>query len=197
MSDPLSDPNNLQFVAGDLSQDYTALAPGAPGAVSSENSGGEFIALDPRVVKLWRITHLIGTAVLLGLLLIPALIVTLNVSSALPWVLCSWLAVAALRFGLLIWIPPRSYRAWGYRIDDRVLETRNGIWWRAVHLLPLSRLQHVDLNRGPLERAHGLASLTLHTAGTHDAALVIPGLEADDAVRLRDRLVAVGGDDAV
>jgi membrane protein YdbS with pleckstrin-like domain len=48
-----------------------------------------------------------------------------------------------------------------------------------------------------LERAHGLASLTMHTAGTHDAALVIPGLDADEAVRLRDRLVAVGGDDAV
>ena len=49
----------------------------------------------------------------------------------------------------------------------------------------------------PLERAHGLASLILHTAGTHEATLVIPGLDADEAARLRDRLVAAGGDDAV
>jgi membrane protein YdbS with pleckstrin-like domain len=69
--------------------------------------------------------------------------------------------------------------------------------FHVAHLLPLSRLQHVDLHRGPLERAFGLASLILHTAGTHEARITIPGLDADEAVRLRDRLVEVGGDDAV
>ena len=76
-------------------------------------------------------------------------------------------------------------------------ETRHGIWWRQLQLLPLARLQHVDLHSGPIERSMGLASLLLHTAGTHEATVMIPGLDANEAVRLRDHLVAIGGDDGV
>jgi uncharacterized protein len=156
-----------------------------------------YTLLDRRVIQLWRISDLIG----FGILLIPAMIGAL-VGAHL------WLGRATLGFipwGLLVifmgwwvmWYPPRAYRAWGYRLDDRVLETRSGVWWRVVKLLPLSRLQHVDLRRGPLERAHGLASLLLHTAGSQEATLIIPGLDDAEAVRLRDRLMTAGGDDAV
>jgi uncharacterized protein len=61
----------------------------------------------------------------------------------------------------------------------------------------VTRLQHVDLRRGPVERQFGLATLVLHTAGTHAASITIPGLDADEAVRLRDRLAEIGGNDAV
>jgi membrane protein YdbS with pleckstrin-like domain len=89
------------------------------------------------------------------------------------------------------------YRAWGYRLDGKVLETRHGVLFRTMQLLPLARLQHVDLHNGPIERSLGLASLMLHTAGTHEATIVIPGLDTNEAVRLRDHLVVVGGDDGV
>jgi hypothetical protein len=55
----------------------------------------------------------------------------------------------------------------------------------------------VDLHSGPIQRSLGLASLILHTAGTHHATIMIPGLDTVEAARLRDQLVAVGGDDAV
>ncbi|MCX8155701.1 MAG: PH domain-containing protein [Verrucomicrobiae bacterium] len=103
----------------------------------------------------------------------------------------------ALRLFLFFWYPPRAYANWGYRLDGTVLEIHFGIWWKTIQLLPLSRLQHVDLHSGPLERSLGLATLSLHTAGTHDAVLVIPGLDAGQAARLRDELVAKGGDDGV
>jgi hypothetical protein len=95
------------------------------------------------------------------------------------------------------WRPVRAYRAWGYRVAERVLETRSGLLFHRTRLLPLSRLQHVDLERGPFERLFGLASLVLHTAGTHSASITIPGLDAAEAARLRDQLVASGGDDGV
>jgi uncharacterized protein len=108
-----------------------------------------------------------------------------------------WTILLILGGVWVLWYPPRAYQAWGYRVEERVLEIRSGVWFRVVRLLPLSRLQHVDLHRGPLERAHGLASLTLHTAGSREASLGIPGLADADAERLRDQLAAVGGDDAV
>jgi hypothetical protein len=154
-------------------------------------------SLDPAVVKYWRVHSLIGSVGLMGLLSIPAFVILLNRFPAWPIVAGVWGAVLVLRFWLLTWHPRRSYQAWGYRVDDKVLETRHGIWFKVITLLPLSRLQHVDLERGPLERSFGLASLLLHTAGTQNASISIPGLNADKAARLRDQLVAAGGDDGV
>ena len=149
------------------------------------------------MINLWRLISLIGYGILLAVSLVAGLIVGFAVLENALWALLGWSLLASLCGWIIYWYPPRAYMARGYRIDAKVLETRSGVWFRVVKLLPLSRLQHVDLRRGPLERAHGLASLILHTAGTHEASLVIPGLDADEAVRLRDQLVAAGGDDAV
>ena len=157
----------------------------------------EFRPLDPRVVTLWRVTGSISAGVVLTMLLISAIIAWFNNSDIALWIFLSCLGLTALLGWLVYWRPPRLYRAWGYRIDDRVFETRSGLMFQVRRLLPLTRLQHVDLQRGPLERAFGLASLVLHTAGTHQSSITIPGLDAEEAARLRDHLVTIGGDDAV
>jgi uncharacterized protein len=157
----------------------------------------DFQKLDRRVVQLWRISNAIGFAVFFGMIVIASTIFFFSAGIFGAWVFVFWGALFLFFAFMVLWHPPRAYRAWGYRIDDKVFEARQGIFFRVIHLLPLSRLQHVDLHRGPLERAHGLASLILYTAGSHSAALVVPGLDAEEAKRLRDHLVEIGGDDAV
>ena len=154
-------------------------------------------SLDLRVVKLWKIHSLIASGVLLFLGAISVLILGFGQMARWEWLVAGSVALAALRVYFFFWHQQRVYRNWGYRLDGKVLETRHGIWWRQVQLLPLARLQHVDLHSGPIERSLGLASLLLHTAGTHEATIMIPGLNANEAVRLRDHLVAIGGDDGV
>jgi len=156
-----------------------------------------YLPLDPRVVKLWRIHSLIASAALLVIAGIAVLF--LGFGDVLPWTWLGigWIALFLLRLYFLLFHQQRVYRAWGYRLDGKVLETRHGIWFRVLQLLPLARLQHVDLHSGPIERSLGLASLLLHTAGTQETTIVIPGLDANEAVRLRDHLVATGGDDGV
>ncbi len=39
-------------------------------------------------------------------------------------------------------------------------------------------------------RRYGLGKLVIHTAGTRNAVVEIPGLEYDDAARIRDQLMA-------
>ncbi len=156
-----------------------------------------FQPLDSRVVNLWRVSSLIGFGVLLLCLLIPVVAVGVAEPRALVWLALAWLAAAAAAVWFCLWYPPYLYRSWGYRIDAKVLETRSGRIFQRARLLPLSRLQHVDIERGPLERMFGLAALILHTAGTHSANIRIPGLEAAEATRLRDHLIEIGGDDAV
>jgi hypothetical protein len=156
-----------------------------------------FRPLDARAVKLWRMTDLIGYGVLLIVLLLSITVMKFARPGFWPWLLTGWFALALLCVWYSFWHPPRYYRSWGYRIDDKVLETRSGLLFQRTRLLPLSRLQHVDIERGPFERMFGLSSLILHTAGTHSASIRIPGLDADEAVRLRDHLIEIGGDDAV
>ena len=173
-----------------------ALASATPPIIAA--SLRDFRQLDPRAVKLWQLTHAIFAGVLMLIASITALALSGAVPKSWPWALAGWAALLGFSVWLVFWYPARAYRAWGYRIDEKVLETHRGIWFRVIQLLPLSRLQHVDLHRGPIERSFGLATLILHTAGTHHAMLTIPGLDAEDAVRLRDHLVAAGGgDDAV
>lgn len=160
-------------------------------------SSPRFQPLDSRVVGLWRVFSLIGFGVLSLSLLVPVLVVGVTHPGFLLRLIVVWLALVALSVWFSLWYPPRLYETWGYRIDARVLETRSGRMFQRARLLPLSRLQHVDIERGPLERMFGLASLILHTAGTHSANIRVPGLEASEAVRLRDRLIEIGGADGV
>jgi membrane protein YdbS with pleckstrin-like domain len=52
-------------------------------------------------------------------------------------------------------------------------------------------MQLVEVTAGLMERAFGLSTVKLHTAAAHSDAR-IPGLEPDEAARLRDQLAALG-----
>jgi uncharacterized protein len=156
-----------------------------------------FQPLDPRVVPMWRLANVVTNAMIFLALLVVLFLPKIARFGYRSWLFAGWGLIAAAVMGFDFWWRGREYRAWGFRLDERVLEIRSGVLVERTRLLPLSRLQHVDIRRGLFERRFGLASLILHTAGTHAASMTIPGLDADEAVRLRDHLVAIGGDDAV
>ena len=155
-----------------------------------------FQPLDPRAIKLWRVAEQIAVAVFMLPSLIGVLVSSYFQPQAAIGMIAGWGFVTSLWLWHSLWYPPRRYQAWSYRLDERVLETRSGKLFQVTRLLPLNRLQHVDLHQGPLERMYGLARLELHTAGTENASITIPGLAHEEAVRLRDHLVALGGADA-
>ena len=96
-----------------------------------------------------------------------------------------WLACGALG----AWIAYRRWKFAAWKLDGTGLHFKRGRAWRKEVLVPRSRVQHLDIERGPIERRYGLASLVVHTAGTRHHALRIPGLPDEDAVALRDALV--------
>ena len=175
----------------------TVPVPATPPVAPPPHESTDYAPLDPRALRLWQLGDLLAFLVLLLIGLVVAVAVGVNWRETIPWVASAWGAFALLGAWTILYYHPRNFRAWGYRLDDRVLLIRRGVWWRTIKLLPLPRLQHVDVKRGPLQRHFGLATLVLHTAGTHAASIEVPGLDAEEAVRLRDRLVAAGGDDGV
>lgn len=154
-------------------------------------------ALDARAIWLWRAAMAIELGATLALALFGLFFWLYRWGGRWPWRLfVVWCVVAVIGANFVYWYPPRAYRSWKLRLDRQVLETRSGIWFRVVRLLPLTKLQHVDVERGPLERLFGLSSLVLYTAGANTASIKIPALDAKQAMRLRDLLVASGDENA-
>lgn len=166
-------------------------------ALASLHETSGYRPLDPRSLRLWQVTDGIAWGVVLVIAVSGGATMAFYNSRALPWVIAVWLCIPAVAAWNIFYFHSRNYHAWGYHLDGRVLLIRSGVWFRTIKLLPLSRLQHVDVKRGPLQRRFGLATLVLHTAGTQAASIEVPGLDADEAMCLRDHLVAAGGDDGV
>lgn len=104
-------------------------------------------------------------------------------------------AVPALAIGawLTFVAPARQFGHWGFALDDRELQVAHG-WLMRVHtVVPIGRVQHIDLSQGPIERACGVATVVLHTAGTDHSRVAVPGLSRDAAEGVRDRIRAAIG----
>lgn len=99
-------------------------------------------------------------------------------------------AVLLVALYLVLLLPGRRYRAWGYAEGEDELAVRRGVWVRTRTIVPFGRVQHIDVARGPIERRFDLATLILHTAGTRGASVALPGLLHADAEATRDRIRA-------
>jgi hypothetical protein len=97
--------------------------------------------------------------------------------------------IALLLFVLIRTFSERRYLRLSYALADDGLLLRTGVLWRSERFVPRLRVQHVDVVEGPLARRHGLAVLSLHTAGAHLESADISGLRAADAYALRDTLL--------
>jgi len=96
--------------------------------------------------------------------------------------------VAGVVFDVLL---QRRVGAWGYLEREDDLLVQRGLMVRRLSVVPYGRMQFVDVTAGPVERSFGLATVRLHTAAAASDAR-IPGLEAEEAARLRDQLTALG-----
>lgn len=156
---------------------------------AAERTGGpspdELRALDPRARTLWWIT---GGLVALQLGLVTALVDFLAPLPLRSGVLSgSVFAVAVVGAAV---VPVLRYRRWRYALRPGDLWIRHGVLWVTVSVIPFSRLQFVDTRQGPLDRLFGLSQLVVHTAALGTSGR-LPGLDAREAERLRERLAEV------
>jgi uncharacterized protein len=98
--------------------------------------------------------------------------------------------VLLIAAALVIRIPARRYNARGYQISADRLRVVRGILFRSDTVVPFGRVQHIDVQQGPLERFFGIATLTLHTAGNHNASVALPGLHEPLARAMREDIRA-------
>lgn len=146
--------------------------------------------VDPGIIGVWRWRAAIAT------LLVTAAATAFSTAMPGSWPLAPLLV--AVCGALLTWRwPPLSYRYLRYGIDDTGIAIESGVIWRSRIALPRVRIQHSDVSQGPLERRYGIGTLKLYTAGSRHTRIELPGLNHDEAIALRDALLAQGGGSGV
>lgn len=101
----------------------------------------------------------------------------------------------------LFWLPMVA-RSRCYSLRDEDIHYRSGIIWHKTISLPFNRIQHVELESGPLQRIFKLSTLKFFTAGGGSADMKIPALTFAAASRLRSFVInkaaaeGAGPDDA-
>lgn len=151
-------------------------------------------SLDPKVRIVWIVQSLISATVFGA------------IAGAIGYWLVGlglWVGPAVFGFFALIGVVHAvlRYRVWEYEVREDALYLERGVITRVRTVVPYVRIQHVDASRGPVERLVGLASSVVYTAGSRGADVTIPGLTADGADDLQNRLkqmaILAEGDDAV
>jgi len=152
---------------------------------------GDEHPVDLRSVKLARI---VGMPLILLAAALPLIGITLGrvlgempIVIYLPLLAGLLLLLATFLTFAFKWTAAR-HRHLRYRVDWSGVGIRRGVFWRKEIWIPISRVQHTDVSRGPLQRSFGLATLTIYTAGTQGASISLAGLEHGIATRLCDHL---------
>lgn len=154
--------------------------------------------LDPRWLSLTRTVSTISGAVMAMAHGVAALVLWVTHGAPLALIVSlAWIPIT----GLLVWQavawPRIEYRHWRYRVGPDGIQIWSGVVWRTAVTVPRSRIQHIDVSQGPLERSYGLATLSVFTAGTEFSRVNLPGLDHGIAMSVRDALLPKDAETAV
>ncbi len=154
--------------------------------------------LDPRVKTLWRLEGVVGSftsALPVYLLLGWAVSTGFGYGAAAVAVIAAWFAFV-LR--ALLW-PSLQHRYFRYEITEQSLVVEEGVVWRRTICVPRARIQHVDTRQGFWERLLHLSRVIVYTGAGLSSDASLPGLDTDEAIRVRDELAQArrGQDDGV
>lgn len=166
-------------------ESVSAEAPSAEpaGAVSAGHTGA--MSPSPRLWRMRRAEVAAAGAVLAGIVGTAA---QLTAGPAAAGAAAAGVAACTVP---ALWFARNRFRSWAYQERDDDLIVERGVMVRRLSVVPYGRMQFVDVTAGPVDRIYRLATVRLHTAAAASDAR-IPGLEREEAARLRDRLAALG-----
>ncbi|GGW72877.1 PH domain-containing protein [Alishewanella tabrizica] len=78
-----------------------------------------------------------------------------------------------------------AYPLKAYALRQHDLSFQRGLFFKTSITQPITRIQHIELKRGPLERRFGLATLQVFSAGGAAHTFALPGLPVADAETIR------------
>ncbi|MGI5128520.1 PH domain-containing protein [Pseudonocardia sp. CA-107938] len=137
----------------------------------------------PRAVTWWRLQD----GAVYGVLLLAGVVALLFTQPV--WLVLLVVALAVIAAVDTALLPRVRYARHRWEATDQAVYVRDGVLFEDWRVAPLSRVQTVDTQRGPLQQWLGLSTVTVTTASTA-GSLKIHGLEKEAAAELVERLTA-------
>jgi membrane protein YdbS with pleckstrin-like domain len=138
-----------------------------------------------RAIRLWTVRALLSW-------LIPVviqLVVMITAGDIASWQYVALVATVLLAAAHTVVMPQWRFRVHRWEATDNAVYTQSGWLNQERRIAPVSRIQTVDSERGPLDQLFKLANVTVTTASAA-GPLTIRGLDREVADRLVDELTA-------
>lgn len=144
----------------------------------------------------YRTVSIISTSIFVLIILTIAFII--NIMSHDTWfydqirhILAAWMVL----YSLLLISAYKGYAHRGYALRERDIIYKKGWLWQSTTVVPFNRIQHIEIDQGPIERMFSLSKLKIYTAGGASSDLTIPGLLPESANKLKDYIQLKVGQD--
>lgn len=132
-------------------------------------------------LKVYRISELIGNGIFFVMITVYLVLAIWKDWTLIP----VWISSGVLFLSLIVFtwlVPIVKYKRFRYELFEEELEIESGLIFISNVLVPMMRVQHVELGSGPLMRKFGLATVSVVTAATTHR---IAGLKRDEAEKLK------------
>lgn len=124
--------------------------------------------------------------------LIPALVLAvlaLLIEPARFWLLLVMIIILVTGIPYAIAVPLWRYAVHRWEATEDAVYAKTGWLWQEWRIAPMSRIQTVDTERGPLEQLFKLSSVTVTTASAAGPIKIV-GLDHERAAELAQRLTS-------
>jgi uncharacterized protein len=156
-----------------------------PAAPPKHFSHDEPQQLHPAVQKVWKWSNVIsGTILSIGFGVAEFFFVRHGLDHP------NWVPIVSPLIIILIsalgwYLAGLQYKNWRYQLRQHDLVLSHGVIWKTRRCVARGRVQHMDINSGPLDRRWGLVHVSIYVAGALGSVGTIPGLRPEDAEALR------------
>ncbi|MGP7819307.1 PH domain-containing protein [Niallia sp. 01092] len=138
-------------------------------------------------IKVWRVTEFITTIVILLVLgVLYYLGVYFSWENWIGWIIIALIILTILSsiWGILV-EPALKQKYWRYDVSEEFIQLKSGVWNEKHQLIPMTKVQSVELNQGPFLRKYQLYSISIGTMGSSHE---IPAVSKEEAYQLRDQI---------
>ena len=138
-------------------------------------------------------SHLYVNLIVVGIIFLFVLagvtVLSFLVEEVKPYFIFALLGVLIL-FGFLTLAEIKAFKFRGYALRSHDILYRDGWLWKSWMVIHFTRIQHLEINQGPIDRIFDLASLLLFTAGGSSSDIEIDGLTPGQAADIKSFIMS-------
>lgn len=106
------------------------------------------------------------------------------------WIPYLMLGIFAILITFSFVVTIKGFYRKGYALRQLDIIYKEGLVWKKQSLVPFNRIQHAEVNQGPIERMFDLGELNIYTAGGSSSDLSIKGISKEEAMSIKHFLLS-------